>query len=74
MVTHSRAHASSHPTLLTTKHPLPSPSLAEPTSFTSANKQPEWREAISHELNNLVKNGTWVLVPSNPEQNIIGCK
>jgi Reverse transcriptase (RNA-dependent DNA polymerase) len=29
---------------------------------------------LSHELNALAKNETWVLVPSNSEQNIIGCK
>jgi hypothetical protein len=41
--------------LLTTKHPLPSTCLDEPTSFTMANKLPEWCEAMSQELNVLAK-------------------
>jgi Reverse transcriptase (RNA-dependent DNA polymerase) len=75
MITHSRArNTQQNKTLLTTKHPLPSTLLIEPTSFAAANKLPEWREAMSLELNALAKNGTWILVPSNPNQNVIGCK
>jgi Reverse transcriptase (RNA-dependent DNA polymerase) len=74
MITRSRArNTQQHETLLSTKHPLPS-TLIEPTSFATANKLPEWREAMSLELNTLAKNGTWILVPSNPNQNVIGCK
>jgi hypothetical protein len=75
MITRSRArNTQHHETLLTTKHPLPYTLLIEPTSFTAANKLPEWCEAISLELNALAKNDTWILVPSNPNQNVIGCK
>jgi Reverse transcriptase (RNA-dependent DNA polymerase) len=75
MITRSRArNTQQHETLLTTKHPLPSTLLIEPTSFAAANKLPEWCEAMSLELNALTKNGTWILVPSNPNQNVIGCK
>jgi Reverse transcriptase (RNA-dependent DNA polymerase) len=29
---------------------------------------------MSHELNALAKNETWVFVPPTPNQNVIGCK
>jgi Reverse transcriptase (RNA-dependent DNA polymerase) len=61
-------------THLATKHPLPITSLDEPTSFTIANKQPAWCEAMTQKLNALPKNETWILVPPNPNQNVIGCK
>jgi hypothetical protein len=51
-------------TNLTTKYCLPLLNLAEPISFTEANKHPQWREAMSQELNALAKNETWILVPS----------
>lgn len=65
-----------HVTYLTTQHPLPS-SLSqgdEPTSFTVANKSPEWRVAMAHELNALAQNNTWILVPPPPNQHVVGCK
>lgn len=65
-----------HVTYLTTRHPLPS-SLSqgdEPTSFTVANKSPEWRAAMAHELNALAQNNTWILVPPPPNQHVVGCK
>jgi hypothetical protein len=52
----------------------PSPSMEEPTSFTLASKQPEWRRAMNEEFDALLQNGTWDLVPSSPTMNIIGCK
>lgn len=56
----------------TTKHPLPEP--IEPTCPSQALKDPWWRVAISDEINALLKNETWVLVPTNDSQNIIICK
>jgi hypothetical protein len=61
--------------LATTNHPLPPiPSHDEPTSFTVANKDPAWREAMATELNALIQNNTWVLVPPPVNQHVVGCK
>ncbi|KAM0001405.1 putative RNA-directed DNA polymerase [Helianthus debilis subsp. tardiflorus] len=51
----------------------PSPCL-EPTSFTVANKSPEWRQAMAEEFDALVKNGTWSLVPYVKNTNVIDSK
>ena len=48
--------------------------LSEPTSFTQANKYPEWCLAMQEEYNALMANHTWSLVPSSPSQNVVGCK
>lgn len=50
------------------RYPLPhalSVSLTtdEPTCFTQATRKPEWRAAMTEEINALLKNKTWVLVP-----------
>jgi hypothetical protein len=78
MTTRSRSHyLSPKPipmTRLTTKQPLTPTSLSEPTSFTMANTQLKRREAMSHELNALIKNGTWVLVPPFPNHHVIRYK
>ncbi|KAJ0544914.1 putative RNA-directed DNA polymerase [Helianthus annuus] len=52
----------------------PSSLPVEPTSFTIANKYPEWRHAMSEELDALYKNGTWTLVPPVPNTNVVDCK
>lgn len=49
-------------------------SPTEPTSFTIANKSPEWRQAMADEYSALVRNGTWSLVPPVPNTNVIDCK
>ncbi|KAI5314025.1 hypothetical protein L3X38_043201 [Prunus dulcis] len=46
----------------------------EPTCFCDANKQHHWRVAMTEELNALIKNGTWSLVPYDPSMNVVGCK
>ena len=52
----------------------PESDLPEPTCYTSASKNPDWRQAMNTEFDALLKNHTWQLVPSSPSQNIIGCK
>ncbi|KAJ0483795.1 putative RNA-directed DNA polymerase [Helianthus annuus] len=47
---------------------------SEPTSFTVANKSPEWRQAMNDEFSALVKNGTWSLVPYVKDTNVIDSK
>ncbi|KAM1764236.1 hypothetical protein ACFX11_003507 [Malus domestica] len=46
----------------------------EPTCFTQAAHKPKWRAAMTEEINALLKNNTWVLVPPLPTQNKVGCK
>ncbi|XP_021824947.1 uncharacterized protein LOC110765996 [Prunus avium] len=46
----------------------------EPTCFSEANKHKHWRAAMNDELNALIHNGTWSLVPYNPSMNVVGCK
>jgi hypothetical protein len=48
--------------------------MEDPTSFTLASKQLEWRHAMNEEFDALLQNGTWDLVPPSPTMNIIGCK
>ncbi|CAL2261280.1 unnamed protein product [Prunus armeniaca] len=40
----------------------------------TATKHPEWHDAMTKEVNALLKNHTWSLVPSSPSQNLVGCK
>lgn len=54
------------------KHPLPE--NLEPSSVREAMKHKNWREAISSELDALIGNGTWTLVPPTNDQNVVGCK
>ena len=46
----------------------------EPSSFTQANSKPEWRNAMSLEMNALALNKTWTLVPPPPNHQPVGCK
>ncbi|BBG97004.1 Glycosyl hydrolases family 31 protein [Prunus dulcis] len=43
----------------------------EPTSFSQANKLPEWRLAMADEFSALLRAGTWTLVPRTPTMNIL---
>uniref|UniRef100_A0A2N9HU77 Reverse transcriptase Ty1/copia-type domain-containing protein n=1 Tax=Fagus sylvatica TaxID=28930 RepID=A0A2N9HU77_FAGSY len=83
MTTRSRANISKpkqmFPGLI--KYPLPKallavqePSLHEPSCFTEASKQPQWRSAMNTEFTALLNNGTWSLVPSKSHVNLVGCK
>lgn len=63
----------------TVKYPLPRALLTslastEPTCYTEASKQEVWRAAMADEINALLKNNTWTLVPASPSQNTVGCK
>ncbi|KAM0012969.1 putative RNA-directed DNA polymerase [Helianthus debilis subsp. tardiflorus] len=51
-----------------------SSNLPIPTTFTVANKSPEWRHAMNQEFQALIKNGTWSLVPYDNRSNLIDCK
>jgi hypothetical protein len=63
------------------KYPLPQALTAsialheeEPTCVSQANKSAEWRAAMNTEFDALFKNGTWSLVSSSPNMNIVGSK
>ena len=49
-------------------------STVTPTTVKQAQKYPEWRYAMKHEFDALIKNQTWELVPPDPTKNIVSCK
>ncbi|OMO84715.1 Reverse transcriptase, RNA-dependent DNA polymerase [Corchorus capsularis] len=57
---------------IATKH-LCSSSI-EPTCVSQALKDEKWCDAMSEEINALLRNGTWQLVPKSDTQNLLGCK
>ena len=61
------------------RYPIPKALLTmidsvEPTCYSQASKKVEWRHAMVEEINALLKNDTWSLVPPAPSQNTVGCK
>ncbi|PRQ49673.1 putative RNA-directed DNA polymerase [Rosa chinensis] len=63
----------------TVRYPIPRALLTmvdsvEPTCYSQASKKAEWHAAMVDEINALMKNNTWSLVPSSLTQNIVGCK
>lgn len=83
MITHARNNISKpkNPTDGTVRYPLPrallakaSPSEVEPTCYSAAIKDANWRSAMNLEFDALLKNQIWTLVPSTSAENIIGCK
>lgn len=46
----------------------------EPTTFTIANKLPQWRQAMAEEYSALLRNNTWSLVPRVSNMNVVECK
>ena len=44
------------------------------TSVSQALKDPKWYQPIADEYDALAWNRTWELVPTNPKQNVVGCK
>ncbi|KAI0530990.1 hypothetical protein KFK09_000539 [Dendrobium nobile] len=45
-----------------------------PTTFNQANKYAVWRTAMSNELNGLLQQQTWTLVPPPADAPILGCR
>ena len=46
----------------------------EPTSFTAASKSDHWIKAMHEEMDALIQQHTWSLVPLPPNKNLVGCK
>jgi Reverse transcriptase (RNA-dependent DNA polymerase) len=46
----------------------------DPTTYMQALKHEHWRNAMAQELDALVLNHTWSLVPSSEAPNVVGCK
>lgn len=46
----------------------------DPTCYSQAIKEPQWRSALEEEFNALLRNQTWVLTPPPSDANIVGCK
>ncbi|XP_071728180.1 uncharacterized mitochondrial protein AtMg00810-like [Rutidosis leptorrhynchoides] len=44
--------------------------LSEPATFTIANNDLKWHNAMAEEYSALIRNGTWLLVPHPPDANI----
>ena len=64
---------------VSTRYPLPraliaSSNFVEPSSFTQAVKDPNWRVVMAIEFDALLRNATWSLVPRTPSMNIVGSK
>lgn len=72
-----------HPMFTRSKHGISKPkkvfglsvihSEVEPTHFSEAIKHKAWQQAMSEEYEALIKQGTWTLVPSPSNSNVIGC-
>jgi hypothetical protein len=48
--------------------------ITEPTCFSQAFTDPNWRQAVNSEFDALLKNNTWNLVPASTTKNLVGCK
>jgi histone deacetylase 1/2 len=46
----------------------------KPISFTTASKNPHWRQAMNEEFQALLDNDTWILHLPKPNTNLMGCK
>lgn len=46
----------------------------ESKTFNQANDHTHWVDSMSKEYAALLSNGTWDLVPSSLDQNVVGCK
>lgn len=63
----------------TVRYPLPHGLISaieshELTCFSQANNHAKWRSAMTDEINALLKNNTWSLVPPSPLHASVGCK
>ncbi|KAM1315704.1 hypothetical protein ACFX2F_019436 [Malus domestica] len=80
MVTRAKAGIHKPKVFTATKHPLP-PTLDSltvipptPTTYLQASKNANWLAAMQVEYQALQSTGTWVLIPHNPQYNLVGCK
>lgn len=83
MVTRSRNQITKpkHHSDGTVRYPLPHALITEyasteiePTCYSIAMKDQNWRQAMNVEFDALLKNHTWNLVPPSSATNVIGCK
>ncbi|KAM1230354.1 hypothetical protein ACFX2G_041419 [Malus domestica] len=80
MVTRAKAGIHKPKVFTATKHPLLTTvdSLTvippTPTTYLQASKNANWLAAMQAEYQALQSTGTWVLVPPNPQYNLVGCK
>ncbi|BBH06313.1 hypothetical protein Prudu_017933 [Prunus dulcis] len=66
-----------HPASSMNNHPMQTRSKSEPDTpsyFKQALGHPAWKQAMTEEIQALDQQGTWTLVPSPPNTNIVGCK
>ncbi|GAB2267282.1 hypothetical protein Dimus_038662 [Dionaea muscipula] len=49
-------------------------SAVEPTGYKSALQCPQWQLAMQTEMDALISQNTWTLVPLPPDKNIVSCK
>ena len=73
MIIRSKAGIYKPKALSATKHPI-DPITFVPTTYLQASKHTHWQKAMSEEFHALQSTGTWTLVPSFPNQNLVGCK
>lgn len=48
--------------------------IKEPQSFASTVKSIQWQTAMKEEMDDLIQQQTWKLVPLPPDKNLVGCK
>ena len=48
--------------------------VTKPPSYKIAAQYRQWCSAMDEEFDALTRQGTWVLVPPSPTQNVVGCK
>ncbi|PKU68057.1 Retrovirus-related Pol polyprotein from transposon TNT 1-94 [Dendrobium catenatum] len=74
MITRFKSGSLKPRTILNLLHTSHSKTAPDPTSFNEAIKIPHWRSAMATEFLALQKQGTWTLVPSPANANILGCR
>lgn len=75
MITRAKDGTFKHKILTANKYHVPIEHVdVEPTCFSEAHKDPQWRTVICTEINALIHNVTWTLVSYRPNMNIVGNK